>query len=147
MAAKADILGEGARRQEFDDVVGDLAHRHWLRFGIEAAGLDLGIVEQILDQRQQCAGRGRDGADIGPLFGREIGVRQQPGHAHDAVHRRADLVADGGEEARFGLTCIFGSLTGGNQRRFGVLAGGDVAGDGAMRGAAVLLVAHGQFDP
>ncbi len=32
--------------------------------------------------------------------GRQVGVEQQPGHADDAVHRRADFVAHVGEEFR-----------------------------------------------
>ena len=56
-------------------------------------------------------------------------------------------MADGGEEARFGLAGVFGPLARGDQRRFGALAGGDVAGDGAMRNRAAVLVAHRQFDP
>ena len=32
----------------------------------------------------------------------EVGVEQQLGHADDAVHGRADLVADVGEELRLG---------------------------------------------
>ena len=147
MTAQPDILGEGARGEQFDDVVGDLAHRHRLRLRVEAPRLDLGVVEQILDQGKQRAGRGRDGADIGLLFRRQAGVGQQPGHAHDAVHRRANFMADGGEEARFGLAGIFGPLASGDQRGFGSFAGGDVARDGAMRNGAAVLVAHRQFDP
>ena len=147
MAADADALGIGARGEQLDDVVGDLAQRNRLRLELEAAGLDLGIVEQVLDQRQQRAGRRRNGADIGVLLGRQLGVGQQLGHAHDAVHRRADLVADGGEEARFRLARELGALAGVDQRRFGALARGDVAGDGAVRDRVADLVAHRQLDP
>ena len=147
VTADADAFGIGARRQQLDDVVGDLAHRDRLRLEFEAARLDLGIVEQILDQREQRAGRRRDGADIGVLLGRQLGVGQQLGHAHDAVHRRADLMADGGEEPRFRLACEFGALAGVDQRRLGALAGGDVARDGTVRHRIAGLVAHRQLDP
>ena len=39
---------------------------------------------------------------VGLLLRRQLGVAQQRGHAENAVHRRADLVAHGGQEARLG---------------------------------------------
>ena len=98
MGAETDALGIGARGEQFHDIVADFARRHGLRLGLEAAGLDLGIVEQILDQGEQRACRGGNRADIGLLLERKIGVGEQLGHAHDAVHRRADFVADRGQE-------------------------------------------------
>ena len=147
VAAEPDALGEGLRRKQLDDIVGDLARRHRLRLGIESASLDLGIVEKIFDQRQKRAGRRRHRADIGALLRRQLGIGEQLGHAHDAVHRRADLVADGGEKPRLGLAGIFGPLAGIDQRRFGALARRDVARDRPVRDLIAGLVAHRQFDP
>ena len=72
------------------------------RLQIELAGLDLGEIENLLDQRQQRFARGLRRLGVGDLFGRERRVEQQIGHAEDAVERRADFVADHGEEARLG---------------------------------------------
>ena len=76
--------------------------REWPRFEIEPAGLDLGEVEDFLDQRQQRVAGGLHRAGIGGLFGRELGVQQKIGHAENAVQRRADLVRHHREEARLG---------------------------------------------
>ena len=69
---------------------------------IELAGLDLGEIENFLDQRQQRFARGLRRLGISELLGRQRRVEQQIGHAENAVERRADFVADGGEEARLG---------------------------------------------
>ena len=133
MAAEPDILGKSLCRQQLDHIVGDLARRHGLRFCVEPAGLDLGVVEQVLDQGEQGGGRSRDCADISALLRRQPGVGQQLRHAHDAVHRRADLVAHRGEEARLRLAGVFSALARVDKCRLRPLARGDVTGDRAMR--------------
>ena len=42
------------------------------------------------------------------LLGGELGVERQLGHADDAVHRRADLVAHVGEKLALGVVRRFG---------------------------------------
>ena len=147
MAAHADALGECLGGHQLDDIVGDLARRHGLRLGVETAGLDLRVVEQILDQREQRACRGGNRTDIGALLRRDLGVGEQLGHAHDAVHRRTDLVADRGEETRLCLACEFGALASADQSRLGELSRGDVARDRPVRNLVVRFVEHRQFDP
>ena len=97
-----DALGLRARRQQFDHAFHQRAERERPRLQIEPAGLDLGEIENLLDQRQQRFARGLCRLGVGDLLGRELGVEQQVGHAEHAVERRADLVADHGEEARLG---------------------------------------------
>jgi hypothetical protein len=66
---------------------------------VELAGLDLGEVEDVVDQVQQRVGRLlRRAADSALLRASAERLQQQLGHADDAVHRRADLVAHVGEE-------------------------------------------------
>ena len=104
--ADFQALVAGARRQQLDHSlrgVGDFERRGP---ELDLAGLDLGEIENFVDQRQKGLGRRRDGAGIGALLGRQLGVEQQPGHAEDAVHRGSDLVAHRGEEAGFRLACL-----------------------------------------
>ena len=56
-----------------------------------------------------------DGFGVIALVGCQPGVEQQAGHADDAVHRRADLVAHGGQEFRLGMVGGFGLLLGVDQ--------------------------------
>ena len=48
-----DLLGLGARRQQLGDVLDHARQRERPMFEIDLAGLDLGIVQQFLDQREQ----------------------------------------------------------------------------------------------
>ncbi|MCX7161600.1 MAG: hypothetical protein NT083_00925 [Rhodocyclales bacterium] len=64
----------------------------------ELAGLDLGNVENVVDDAQQMLARELDLLDVFALVGRHCGHQHQVRHADDAVHRRADFVAHVGEE-------------------------------------------------
>jgi hypothetical protein len=61
------------------------------------AGAEAGVVEDVVDQPQQVLAALLQRRHIGPLLGGEPGAVQQPGHADDAVQRRAELVAERGE--------------------------------------------------
>ena len=68
------------------------------RLQLELAGLDLGEVQDVVDDgEQQVRRRPRLGQVVALLF-RELGLERKPGHADDGVERRADLVAHVGEE-------------------------------------------------
>ena len=69
---------------------------------LELAGLDLGEIEQVVEDTQQTVGRGLDGFQVLPLVLRQGRVKSQLGHAEDRVHGGADLVADVGEEIVLG---------------------------------------------
>ena len=67
---------------------------------IHASGLDLGEVEDVIDDGQQGIARIADGRREVALLVIQGRVQQQAAHADDGVHRRADLMADGGQELR-----------------------------------------------
>ena len=79
---------------------------------VQLAGLDLGEVEDVVDDRQQRVAAGADDLGELALLGAELGVEQQAAHADDAVHGRADLVAHGGQEGALGLVGGLGLLAG-----------------------------------
>ena len=82
------------------DQAGEREHRD---FEFEPSRLDLGEVEHVVDDAQQrlrAVAHGRDGA---ALRGVEPLAVEHLHHAEHAVHRRADLVAHGGEERRLRL--------------------------------------------
>ena len=72
-------------------------------FQLEATGVDLREVEDVVDDPEQRLAAGADDLGELPLAGLQVGVEQQPAHADHGVHRRADLVAHGGEERPLGL--------------------------------------------
>ena len=97
-------------------------------FEIELAGLDLGEIENVVDDAEQ-----RLGGRLAPVsrYSRcsavEFGVQHQLGHADDAVHRRADFVAHVGQEFALGPVGLLGRFLGLMQGFLGMLAFGDVA--------------------
>ena len=52
-----DLLGLRARRQQFGDVLDQRGQRERAMFEIDLAGLDLGIIQQFLDQRRAARRR------------------------------------------------------------------------------------------
>ena len=73
------------------------------RFERDLAGADLRQVEQVVDDLQQDLRRGANGLGEMRLRRRQRRARQQLGHADDAVHRRAQLVAHAIEEVALRL--------------------------------------------
>ena len=93
-----------------------LAQRERHRLDLQAPGLDLREVEDVVDDRQQRIAAAPDGVDVVALLGVERRVEQQRRHPDHAVHRRADLVADRGEKLRLGAGGAFGAVLGALQR-------------------------------
>ena len=129
-AGDLDALGLRARRQQFDRFLDHGGEREGPRLEVELAGLDLGEIQNLLDQRQQRFAGGLRRLGISHLLGRQRRVEQQVGHAEHAVERRADLVADHRQEARLGAIGALGLVARGMQRALGLDARRDVAADG-----------------
>ena len=104
------------------------------------AGLDLGQVEQVVDQLRQVLGRLADEVDLLLLLGRQVAVdavQQDAGQRQDRVERRAELVAHVGEEARLHLR--------GPAEVVGLLVQLGVEGHDAAVGVVQLVVELGQL--
>ena len=65
------------RRQQFGDVLDQGGKRERAVFEIDLAGLDLGVIQQFLDQRQQRVAGGLDRPGVGDLFRRQRRIQQQ----------------------------------------------------------------------
>ena len=106
-------------------------------FEIDLAGFDLGIIQQLLDQREQGVAGGFHGPRIGRLLGRQWRVQQQPAHADDAVERRANFVGSHREKPRLGPAGGVGLVAGFAERAFGLRPVGDIAANALhLRGRA-----------
>jgi len=68
----------------------------------ELAGLDLGEVEQVVDEAEQAAGRRLDRLQALALVLGQVGAEHQFGHAEDGAEGGADLVTDVGQEIVLG---------------------------------------------
>ena len=85
-----------------------LAQVEGVALDVHAPGLDLGEVEDVVDDRQQrIAGVADGGGEVALVVGQRR-VQQQPAHADHRVHRRADLVAHRRQEGALGFVGGFG---------------------------------------
>jgi len=100
----------GARRQQLDRVLDEGKERKGPPLEVEAAGLDLGKIKDLLDQRGKRAARGLHRLGVGRLLGRKLRVEQEIGHAQNAVERCANFVGHDGKEAALGAVCGVGFL-------------------------------------
>ena len=101
--AQVQVFALRLRRKQLRDVGERAAERKVHGFQHDLAGLDLGKVENRIDDLEERHARVVHDLCELPLFGRQIRSQQQAGHADDAVHRRPNLVAHVGEEAALGL--------------------------------------------
>ena len=91
--AQAQALVLGRQGEQFQYVAEQFGQVERVLFQFQPAGLDLGRVEDVVEQAQQGL-RGRPHLfQVLVLARRQFGVQHQMGQPEDGVHRRADLVA------------------------------------------------------
>ena len=77
-------------------------------FQRQLARLDLGKVQDVVDDAQQILAGAVDLVEVIARLRGQVEVRAEAGKAEDGVHRRADLVADIGQEVALGAGGGFG---------------------------------------
>ena len=103
---ESDVIADQQRAQHAAQRAEQIGGLELGRAHHRLAGLDLGDVEQIVDQLGQVLRRLADEIDLPLLLGRQLPVAarlQQARERQDRVERRAELMAHIGEEARFQL--------------------------------------------
>jgi hypothetical protein len=135
-AAELDPLLPCARRDDVQRALHALAQTERLPLEVEFAGLDLRVVEDVVDYvKERVSARPDDLGELA-LLARQLSAKQEIGHPDHGLHRRPDLVAHRGEEGTLGL-----------RRRLGFLAGalelGDVVVDAEE---AHVRAVHGERD-
>ena len=106
------MLRRRRRREDVDGTLDARAERERLLLELDAPGLHLREVEDVVDDRQQGVARGADRLRVVALVIVELRVEHQAAHPDDRVHRRPDLVAHRREERALGAVCRFGSVAG-----------------------------------
>ena len=123
LAVQFDLLAVGADGELLAGRLDEVAKVEPGALDLHLAGLDLGEVEDVVDQRQQRVGAGAgDRGVVQALLGQPL-RREQVEHADHAVERRTDLVAHVGEELAFGAALRLGQL---DLRKHRLLPLGDV---------------------
>ena len=118
-----EVLFGDARRNQRRHVLDRFGKPERRRIERQLAGIDLGEIEDVVDDGEQRIAGFDDDVGEGLLARRQLGLGEQFGHAEHAVHRRADLVAHIGQEFGFGAVGGFGL-----EQRFGGF--GEGAADG-----------------
>ena len=121
------VLGLRAVGEQLGAALDGFAEVEVRRFEGELAGLNLGEVEDVVDDVEQGVGTGENGLGELALLRGEVGVQEKFDHAHDAVHRGADFVAHGGEELGFEPRGFEGGVAGLLQLALDAFHRGDVA--------------------
>ena len=81
-----------------------------MEFKLHVAGLNLGQVEDIVDEGKQCFPRMGNTAGVTPLFLIEIAFQKQARHAKHSVHGGANLVGHIGQKLTFGRVRSLGCI-------------------------------------
>lgn len=97
--------------EHLDDALDQLARRGGNGTGRQPAGLERRKVEQIVDKLFQRLAGLTYPVEIAALRRLQRRAVQQMGHAEDAVQRRADFMADGCQQSRFGEILRFGRFS------------------------------------
>ena len=89
-----------------------VGHAHGFRPYGKLTRLNLGEVQDLVDDAKQCMGLAADGVHGIPLVGFESAQFQQFQHAQYAVHGRADFVAHRRQESALGAIGGIGGVLG-----------------------------------
>ena len=101
-ADEFEVLFVGAHGQQFRRVLDRRPQVEIDGLQFQLAGLDLGKIEDVVDDAQQGFAARTHRLGVTALFRGQVGAQEQSDHADDAVHRRADLMAHVGQELAFG---------------------------------------------
>ena len=100
VAEELDTFSFGRLRHKHQRIFHDGGGIEFKALEIKTAGLNLRVVEDVVDQRQQTLAAQADGRRVGVLFRVERRVEEKPRHPDDAVERRPNLVAHVRQEFR-----------------------------------------------
>ena len=126
MGEQLDALAVGNVAQHADHLVDELGQIEAHVLELDAAGLDLGEVEDLVDDRQQAVAGPLHTAGIVALLVVEVGVEEQLGQADHCVHRGSDLVTHRRQELRLHRVRLVGRVASRSQVGGRDIAIGDV---------------------
>ena len=97
------LASAGTRRSEMTSAMTRCGEQEMCS-GANLPGLDLGEIEDVVDEAEEVLAVATDDLDVlGARGRREILIEQEIAEAHDGGHRRADLVAHVRQELALGL--------------------------------------------
>ena len=118
----------GLQREGAHQLLAQRVQREIVLLQRQRTALQLGGIEDVVEQAQQRVGGVVHGAQVARLLWRQRRALQQLGKADDGVHRGADFVAHIGQEHALGLGGVLGAVARFHQLALHALARGEVAG-------------------
>ena len=119
---EVDAFGDGLNAKHSDELVEEFAQPHLVARQVKPAGLDLGNVQNAVDQPGQMVGATPDHADLIARLRIEAGILfQQLRIARDGVQRRAQFMAQADHIAALGEVRRFRHFLGALQLGIGAL--------------------------
>ena len=146
LGGQGEGLGRGAGAQHVENGAEGGVRGEGDALKLQAAGLDFGEVEDIVEEVEKGVGRGGGGVQMLALRGNERGVAHNAEHAEDAVHRGADLVAHRRQEIALGLTGGVGADAGCAKFAFDDFAAGNFGRQAAIELFGTFLGVTERFD-
>ena len=138
-------FGIGHRMVGIDDARQQRGQLHRFGHNGHLARFNLGVIENVVNDAAHGTARlARDRQRLG-LLAVQRRQRQQFKRAHQPVHRRADLMAHGGQEGVLGSTRVLGRFLGCQQGLLSLFARGDVARNRDQPEQAAIVIAHRHF--
>ena len=134
---KAFVRGLGGHH--LGDLLEHLREEEISGVHLQLAGLDLGEVEDVVEDAQQILRGLVDLFHVLALLGLQVGHQGQVGQADDGVHGGADLVAHVGQEAALGLVGRLCGFLGQGQALHGQIQIPGALGHQVFQAVAVLL--------
>ena len=129
LPAEVKLLGASLIGESLDDILHDAPQVEIHVVQNDLPSLDLGQVQDVIDERQKRAAAGLDDLGVSELLFAETGIEEQLQYADDAIHRRADFMAHVGQEAAFRQVGGIGGLAGLHQFVLVAPPLGDILGD------------------
>ena len=106
------LLAAGGRGHDGGEVIQDGAQAEWHRLELQPPGLDLGEVQDVIDEGQQRASGGADLADQVARRRIQRAPLQEITEAQHRIHRGADFVAHIGQKLGLQARCLLGKRLG-----------------------------------
>lgn len=143
MAIKANAFGLRLGAEHLHHLFDQLRQPHVIAIDVEPAGLDLGDIQQSLDQVGEVFAVALDDAErVVVLFGDLLLLVEQLGVTENGLQGGAQLVAEAGEVAALGAVGALGLLLGQLQGAVGFLVRLDFVQQQARLAVGLLLGHH-----
>ena len=117
-------------RQNIDSLAKALAQVEAALFKHQFFGLELGVIQNAVDDGDEVFSAVVDNLRIPPLLRCQVGIENEAGHSDHAIERGANFMAHISEELALDAGSVFGGLAGADHCHLDLFALRDIADNG-----------------